>query len=219
MAVLLESLVDGLVDADGHGELLLPAFLAEFRRGEGGAWIEFARASGSLGHVLTLLLVLAVAPTPVRVAVVDVSAPDAVYEDVSRALADDVVRALNAAGAEALRVDEGELPEDGCRAGPCLAAAAKSHQADVLVALDAAEDGKKTKVGVLALQGQSGLPLTAVRYVVSEPGRVPKPLKVFAAAVLTAVEKARAAQVKAEVKRAAAADAGTTAAPAVPHRP
>lgn len=156
---------------------------------------------------LPLLLLLAT-PSPVRVSVVDVSASDAVYEDVSRALAEDVVRALNKAGASAERVDERELPEDGCRAGPCLEVIAKAHKADVLVALDAVEDGEKTKVGVLALDGRIGLPLTAVRYVVAAPGGAPKPVTAFAADVLAAVAKARAEREKPAPKSVPAVDAG-----------
>jgi hypothetical protein len=110
---------------------------------------------------LVVALVLAAGP---RVAVLDASAPDAVYEDVSRALADEVVAALTAAGLSAKRVEEEELPGAGCRSGPCLEAVARAQRAEVLVVLDAREKGKGVAVGVLALEGRTGRPLGGQRY-------------------------------------------------------
>lgn len=117
------------------------------------------------------LVVLAQAP---RVAVVDVSAPDAVYEDVSRELAEEVVASLSKAGFDAIRVDETEIPGGKrCPIGPCLGQVAKMVGAHVVVALDAAEvktvlrGGNATtdvQVSLTALLGINGEPLCAKRY-------------------------------------------------------
>jgi hypothetical protein len=109
------------------------------------------------------LLALALAAAPV-VVVVDVSASDAIYEDVSRGLAEALVEALQRAGFEAHRVDENQLPPDGCRAGPCLEAVARAHRADAVVLLDAAEDGPATRVSLMGLGGRDGRPLAGARY-------------------------------------------------------
>lgn len=108
-----------------------------------------------------LALVLLASPT---VVVVDVSASDAIYEDVSRGLANALVEALKTAGFDASRIDENELPEDGCRAGPCLENVAKTHHAQAVVLLDALEEGALTKVSLLGLGGRDGRPLAGVRY-------------------------------------------------------
>jgi hypothetical protein len=109
------------------------------------------------------LLALALASAPV-VVVVDVSASDAIYEDVSRGLANALVDGLNKAGLQASRVDENELPESGCRAGPCLEEVARAHGARAVVLLDAAEEGTKTKVSLMGLGGRDGRPLAGARY-------------------------------------------------------
>lgn len=128
--------------------------------------------------VMLLALVLSQAPS-VTVVVIDVSAPDAIYEDVSRGLAEQVVTALKAAGAKAERVDEGELPPGGCRIGPCLGEVARARGAQVVVALDAEEvEGAKSRVAVSALASVNGEPLAAGRYL---SGRgVPRALERFA---------------------------------------
>ena len=134
--------------------------------------------------MLGALLALALAADP-RVAVVDASAPDAVYEDVSRGLADEVVEALLKAGLMAHRVEEQELPEGGCRAGPCLEQVARAQKADVLVVLDAREKGRAVAVGVLALDGRTGRPLAGQRYVAGP--KAAKALKTFSAQVARAL--------------------------------
>lgn len=116
-----------------------------------------------------LCLLLSATPTtpttaPSLVAVVDVSASDAVYEDVSRGLAEDVVAALAKAGLAASRVDENELPPEGCRAGPCLEKVARTRQARALVIVDAKEEGPLVEVSVMALDAADGRPLGAKRY-------------------------------------------------------
>jgi hypothetical protein len=138
---------------------------------------------------LLLALVLAVGP---RTAVLDASAPDAIYEDVSRALADDAVAALAAAGLSAHRVEEDELPEGGCRSGPCLERVAQAQRAEVLVVLDAREVGrgkaKSVAVGVLALDGRTGRPLAGQRYTAGPRARAA--LTAFAGKVARAVAAA-----------------------------
>jgi hypothetical protein len=121
------------------------------------------------------------------VVVLDVSAEDAVYEDESRALANEVVEVMNAKGMVARRVDESELPPQGCRAGPCLEKVAKGS--DVLVTLDVAEIGKgKLGVAVTALAGRTGMPLAGGRYHVGpKTKRPPKELEKFVQKVLEAV--------------------------------
>lgn len=127
-----------------------------------------------------LLLALLLSADPPKVVVVDVSAPDAVYEDVSRALADEVVEGLREAGMDAERIGENELPEEGCRIGPCLGKVAKQYKAKVVVILDATEvDKKHTRVNVAAMAGHNGMPLCAKRYVVKAESKAPKDLKAF----------------------------------------
>ncbi len=118
---------------------------------------------------------------PSRVVVIDVSAPDAVYEDVSRAFAEQVVAELKAAGLESVRIDENELPEQGCRLGPCLGSVAKSRQARVVIILDAVELDKKgkTQVSVAAMAGHNGMPISAKRYVAQAETKPHVDLKAF----------------------------------------
>jgi hypothetical protein len=138
---------------------------------------------------LAVVLVASQAPQPLqaKVAVLDVSAEDAVYEDESRALAEEVVRVLEAKGLAARRVDESELPAEGCRAGPCLEKVAKGS--DVLVTLDAVEISKgRLGVAVTALAGKTGMPLAGGRYHVGPKTKRPaKELEKFAQKVLDAV--------------------------------
>jgi hypothetical protein len=119
-----------------------------------------------VGRVLLPLLSLCLTAAPLTVAVVDVSAADAIYEDVSRGLTQDVVAALNAAGGyAATRVDENDLPEGGCRAGPCLEKVAREKHADVVVLVDCVENDARINISVLALWGRDGRPLGGKRYV------------------------------------------------------
>lgn len=132
--------------------------------------------------VLAVLLSQAQAPAALRVAVVDVSAPDAIYEDVSRQLAAQVAEVLTKAGLIAVRVDERELPPGGCRIGPCLGEVAKAQGADVVVTVDAEEvDESTSRVAVTALWGANGEPLAGGRYVARGVRKTPKGLGRFAA--------------------------------------
>ena len=130
--------------------------------------------------MLTLALTALLSQTPIEVAVIDISVPDAIYEDVSRALADQVVDTMNAAGMSAQRVDEREIPE-GCRIGPCLGVVAKEHHAHVVVLMDSTEvDKKKNGVALAALWARDGRPLAVKRYTVAvSGGKAPKELSAF----------------------------------------
>jgi hypothetical protein len=131
------------------------------------------------------LLALVASQVPLKVAVVDVSAPDAIYEDVSRALATQAAEQLTRAGVMAVRIDEDELPPGGCRIGPCLGEVAKAQGADVVVTLDAEEvDASTSRVAVAALWGASGEPLAGGRYVARGVAKPPKALKRFAVDVV-----------------------------------
>src|SRR5262249_13352417 len=89
--------------------------------------------------LIALIFTLAFAQTPCRVVVFEVSASDAVYEDVSRSLAEALVESLGSKGVIALRATENDLPSKGCRFGPCLGKVAAALKADVLVTLDVSE--------------------------------------------------------------------------------
>lgn len=137
---------------------------------------------------LVAALLFAQAP---RASVIDVSAPDAIYEDISRGYATDVVSALEKAGFDARRVDESELPAEGCRSGPCLAKIAKEQKADVVITLDATElDPKKNGVALAAMWGLNGEPLTVKRYTIATKAKKqPKELAAFATDTLAALRK------------------------------
>lgn len=117
--------------------------------------------------MLTLLAFLVVAQTDggphIDVVVLDISQEDEVYEDESRALAEEVVDAFLAQKVTARRVDENELPPKGCRGGPCLAKVAKGSTA--LVAVDVVEEGKgRWGVAITGLASHNGMPLGGARY-------------------------------------------------------
>ncbi|MGV3623864.1 MAG: hypothetical protein ACO1OB_23810 [Archangium sp.] len=102
---------------------------------------------------------------PVQVAVIDISAEDAIYEDVSRRFAQSLVDALKNDGITAVRIDESELPPEGCRLGPCLGVAARSKNALTVVTLDAEEvNESKSKVVVTMMRATNGEPLAGGRY-------------------------------------------------------
>jgi len=144
--------------------------------------------------MLSLALTLVLAQGSVRVAVLDVSAPDAIYEDVSRALTETVSDELLKKGFLSKRVDESELPVEGCRIGPCLGVIARAQSADVLVIVDATE-GAKGKVDVVlsAMRGRDGLPLAAGRWATTGEGKPGKQLTKFLVATQKAVAKLVAA--------------------------
>ncbi len=140
--------------------------------------------------MLSVALTVVLAQGTVRVAVLDVSAADAIYEDVSRALAERVSDELLKKGFLSKRVDESEVPVDGCRIGPCLGVIAKSQAADVLVIVDASEGTKgKVEVVLSAMRGRDGLPLAAGRWITTAEGKQNKQLSKFLEATQKAVTK------------------------------
>jgi hypothetical protein len=140
--------------------------------------------------VLTILTAVVLAQSGLKVAVVDVSAPDAIYEDISRELTQRVADELLGRGFSARRVDESELPVEGCRLGPCLGEIAKSQGAEVLVIVDATE-GARGKVDVVlsAMRGRDGLPLAAGRWATTTEGKKGKQLAKFVEATWKAAAK------------------------------
>lgn len=126
----------------------------------------------------------------IRVAVLDVSVPDAIYEDVSRGLAEKVSDELLKRGFFSKRVDESELPVDNCRVGPCLGVIAKAQAADVLLLLDATEGEKgRIEVTLSAMRGRDGLPLSAGRWTTTSEGKANKQLTKFFEATQKAIAK------------------------------
>lgn len=125
---------------------------------------------------------------PVHVAVIDISAEDAIYEDVSRRFTQSLVEALSKEGIVAVRVDESELPPEGCRLGPCLGVAARAKGALAVVTLDAEEvNESKTKVVVTMMRATNGEPLAGGRYELKAGvKKAPKGLNAF----LTQAKKA-----------------------------
>ena len=134
---------------------------------------------------LTLFTLLSQAP---QLAVIDISSEDAIYEDVSRRYAQSLVEALTKEGVSAVRVDESELPPEGCRLGPCLGVAARGKGALAVVTLDAEElSDTRSKVVVTVMRATNGEPLAGGRYELKVGAKkIPKGLTAF----LTQVKKA-----------------------------
>lgn len=141
--------------------------------------------------MLALALALLVGQTPPQVAVIDISSEDAIYEDVSRRYTESLVEALGKEGITAVRVDESELPPEGCRLGPCLGVAARAKGALAVVTLDAEElSEKKSKVVVTVMRATNGEPLAGGRYELkSGVKKAPKGLTTFLAQVKKAMAK------------------------------
>ena len=136
-------------------------------------------------------LVFGQSPAPVAVAVIDISSEDAIYEDVSRRYAESLVEALMKEGVTAVRVDESELPPEGCRLGPCLGVAARAKGALAVVTLDAEEVSKtKSKVVVTVMRATNGEPLAGGRYELNQGSKkIPKGLITFLAQAKKAMAK------------------------------
>lgn len=114
--------------------------------------------------MLLPLLLVTLGQSP-QVAIIDISAEDAIYEDVSRRFAQSLSEALTQAGVPTVRVDESELPPEGCRLGPCLGVAARSKGALALVTVDAEEVTEaRNKVVVTMMRATNGEPLAGGRY-------------------------------------------------------
>ncbi len=140
--------------------------------------------------VLLPLVLLALGQSP-RVAVIDISAEDAIYEDVSRRLAQSLAEALSEGGVSAVRIDEAQLPPEGCRLGPCLGVAARATGAQALVTLDAEEVSEAhKKVVVTLMRATNGEPLAGGRYELKAGmKKAPKGLLTFLERVKKAMAK------------------------------
>lgn len=143
--------------------------------------------------MLTVLVMSLLSQPSLKLAVLDVSAPDAIYQDVSTGLADRLSEAFLKRGFLACRIDETQVPPkaEGCRLGPCLGIIAAAHQVDVLVILDATETDKGIDVTLSAMRGRDGLPLAAGKWATTAAGKPTKKLTRF----LDATTKAAAKQV------------------------
>ncbi len=142
---------------------------------------------------LVLATVLSQTPAP-QVAVIDISSEDAIYEDISRRYAESLVEALSKAGVTAVRVDESELPVEGCRLGPCLGVVARAKGALAVVTLDAEEVSPTTsKVVVTVMRATNGEPLAGGRYELKAGAKkAPKGLTAFLAQAKKAMGKVSA---------------------------
>lgn len=140
--------------------------------------------------LLTLALTV-MSQAPVQVAVIDISAEDAIYEDVSRRYTQSLVEALTNGGLTAVRIDEAELPPQGCRLGPCLGVAARAKGALTVVTLDAEELSEtKSKVVVTMMRATNGEPLAGGRYELKAGAKkAPKGLTAFLAQAKKAMKK------------------------------
>lgn len=139
-----------------------------FGWGETGLLTEWGRP-GLLHPVLPLALFLVLTQSPPVVVVIDISPEDAIYEDVSRRYAQALAQALTKEGVSAVRIDESELPPQGCRLGPCLGKVAKDKGALAVVTLDAEEvTVSKSKVTVTMMRATNGEPLAGGRYELAE---------------------------------------------------
>ncbi|MFT3706093.1 MAG: hypothetical protein QM817_00365 [Archangium sp.] len=143
--------------------------------------------------LVTALLLSQAAPS-FQVAIIDISADDAIYEDVSRRYAQSLVEALSKEGITAVRVDESELPPEGCKLGPCLGVAARAKGALAVVTLDAEElSESKSKVVVTMMRATNGEPLAGGRYELKAGAKKPpKGLVSFLAAAKKAMAKVTA---------------------------
>lgn len=141
--------------------------------------------------MLALALATLLGQLPPQVAVIDISSEDAIYEDVSRRYAQSLVEALTKEGVTAVRVDESELPPEGCRLGPCLGVAARAKGALAVVTLDAEELSEtKSKVVVTVMRATNGEPLAGGRYELKAGvKKIPKGLTAFLAAAKKAMAK------------------------------
>jgi hypothetical protein len=142
--------------------------------------------------MLALALATLLSQTPPQVAVIDISSEDAIYEDISRRYTESLVEALGKEGVNAVRIDESELPPEGCRLGPCLGVAARSKGAFAIITLDAEElSPKKTKVVMTLMRATNGEPLAGGRYELKAGvKKAPKGLIAFLAQVKKAMAKA-----------------------------
>lgn len=143
--------------------------------------------------MLSVVAAVVLASGP-KIIVLDVSATDAIYEDVSRGLADSLVSELKSKGLDAARIDEQQmLSVEDCRGGPCLGKVARENQAHIVITLDAAELPKSKAsygVAVTAMAGRNGMPLAGARYELKDGAKKkPKGLEDFVQKLLDLAAK------------------------------
>jgi hypothetical protein len=90
-----------------------------------------------------------------------------------------------------VRIDESELPPEGCKLGPCLGVAARAKGALTVVTLDAEELSEaKSKVVVTLMRATNGEPLAGGRYELKAGSKkAPRGLTQFLIAVKKAMSK------------------------------
>ena len=144
--------------------------------------------------VLSLVALVVLQQAAPQVAIIDISADDAIYEDVSRRYAESLADALSKDGITAVRIDESELPPEGCKLGPCLGVAARAKGALTVVTLDAEELSEtKSKVVVTLMRATNGEPLAGGRYELKAGSKkAPKGLTRFLIAVKKAMSQVTA---------------------------
>jgi hypothetical protein len=144
--------------------------------------------------VLSLVALVVLQQAAPQVAIIDISADDAIYEDVSRRYAESLADALSKDGITAVRIDESELPPEGCKLGPCLGVAARAKGALTVVTLDAEELSEtKSKVVVTLMRATNGEPLAGGRYELKAGSKkAPRGLTQFLIAVKKAMSKVTA---------------------------
>lgn len=110
--------------------------------------------------LLTAVLLAQATPT---LALVDISAADAVYEDVSQAAVRELAELLAKGPVNVTLVTQDAAR--GCRFGPCLGALAKQHKAAIIITVDVAEaEHPAISVAALALRGADGVPISGRRW-------------------------------------------------------
>ncbi len=146
--------------------------------------------------LLALALTSVFAQIPPLVVVIDISADDAIYEDVSRQYAQALAESLTHVGVAAVRIDEAELPADGCRLGPCLGVLGRGKGALAVVTLDAEQVSEtKSKVVVTVMRSTNGEPLAGGRYeLINGTKKPPKGLTAFLTQAKKAMEKLKVAK-------------------------
>ncbi len=97
------------------------------------------------------------------IALVDISAADAVYEDVSQPIVRELAGLLAKGPVNVTLVTQDSAW--GCRFGPCLGALAQQHHAAIVITVDIAEaEHPVLTVAALALKGADGAPLSGRRW-------------------------------------------------------
>lgn len=113
--------------------------------------------------MLALLAASLLGQATPTIALVDISAPDAVYEDVSQAVVRELAELLAKGPVHVSLVTQDAAR--GCRFGPCLGALAKQQQAAIVITVEVAEgEHPSLAVAALALRAADGTPLSGRRW-------------------------------------------------------